>query len=123
MFAKNRTEWSKTVKARDMKCMVCGTSNDLHAHHIKHKATNPELILDISNGIALCYRCHKAEHERNRPVRIRSLRPQRGTLERQIAELKAKIISQNDLIFALKKELKSRRLIFTKQIRLETLPG
>ena len=81
------SDWSKAVKARDKKCMCCGKESDLHAHHIKHKSTHPELILDIDNGKALCYSCHKLEHENNRPVRIRSNRPRRKTLNSRIEEL------------------------------------
>lgn len=84
---KNLKEWSAQVRERDGKCMDCGSINDLHAHHIKHKVTHPELILDLSNGKTLCYRCHKAEHERNRPPRIRSDKPNRKTLLKQIAYL------------------------------------
>jgi predicted RNase H-like nuclease (RuvC/YqgF family) len=67
--------------------MRCGVLDDLHAHHIKPKSTHADLKLSLENGVTLCYRCHKAEHERNRPVRIRSNRPQRKTMERRIAEL------------------------------------
>lgn len=81
---KDLREWSKQVKLRDGKCTDCGSTHDLHAHHIKHKQTNPELKLDLENGKTLCYRCHKAEHERNRPPRIRSSRPQRRTLQKRI---------------------------------------
>ena len=87
------SDWSAQVKGRDGKCRNCGTVEDLHAHHIKPKATHPELILDVANGITLCYRCHKREHERNRPVRIRSPRPHRKTLERQIEELEREVAS------------------------------
>ena len=83
--------WADDVKARDGKCMECGTLHDLHAHHIKPKAAHPELTLDLSNGKTLCYRCHKAEHERNRPPRIRTDRPQRKSLEKRIQFLEAEI--------------------------------
>jgi len=79
--------WASAVKSRDGKCLDCGSVDDLHAHHIKPKSAYPELIFDVSNGRTLCYRCHKAEHERNRPVRVRSNQPQRRTLKRQIEQL------------------------------------
>ena len=85
--------WADAVKTRDGKCCRCATTDDLHAHHIKPKSTHPELALDIANGETLCYRCHKAEHERNRPVRLRSNRPQRRMLERRIAELEATVLN------------------------------
>lgn len=80
------------VKARDGKCIHCGRMEDLHAHHIKPKWSHPELKLDLENGVALCYRCHKAEHERHRPVRLRTERPRRKTLVAKIQELEDKIV-------------------------------
>lgn len=83
--------WADAVKARDGKCLDCGSVKDLHAHHVKPKSTHPELSLDVSNGKTLCYSCHKAEHERNRPPRVRSARPSRKTLERRIAYLEKQL--------------------------------
>lgn len=83
--------WSDTIKARDNKCLNCGSVNDLHAHHILPKSTHPGLSLDITNGKTLCYRCHKIEHEKNRPIRIRSNKPHRSTLERRIKELEDEV--------------------------------
>jgi len=81
-------QWAKTIKARDCKCMKCGETNDLHAHHIKPKSTHPELTLVIDNGITLCYRCHKKEHETTRASRIRSSNPQKNTIKRKMEEFK-----------------------------------
>lgn len=89
-----KVEWSRQVKARDGKCMHCGRLEDLHAHHIKPKATHPELSGDVANGITLCYRCHKAEHERTRSPRIRGAgKPQRRTLLKRIAQLEGQVAS------------------------------
>ena len=85
-------EWSIAVRERDGRCIGCGATNDLHAHHIKPKSSRPELMLDLSNGVTLCYRCHMSEHEKNRPVRVRSLRPQRRIMEKRISELEHKLI-------------------------------
>ena len=72
--------------------MDCGSTDDLHAHHIKPRATHPELILDLENGRTLCYKCHKATHERARPVRVRTGRkPQRKTLIRKIEWLNQRV--------------------------------
>ena len=88
------TVWARKVKERDGKCSQCGTENDLQAHHVKPKSSHPELSLDINNGITLCYRCHKAEHEKTRGTRMRSSKPNRGTLLKVIAELK----EENDML-------------------------
>lgn len=86
------SQWSRDVRARDGKCLECGRTEDLHAHHIKPKSSHPELILELSNGKTLCYGCHKAEHERNRPIRIRSDKSQRNTLAKQNAYLLERIV-------------------------------
>ncbi len=57
--------WASLVKNRDGKCVECGNLNDLHAHHIKSHKTNPELRLDISNGVTLCGHCHREHHRKN----------------------------------------------------------
>jgi translation initiation factor 1 (eIF-1/SUI1) len=97
--------WADSVKSRDGKCGECGKSEDLHAHHIKPKSTYPELSLDPNNGKTLCYRCHKAEHEKNRPVRIRSNRPQRKKLEARISELEAEVARLRTIVKKLRADL------------------
>ena len=99
-------EWADAVKARDGKCCRCGTEHNLHAHHIKPKRTHPELKLDLANGITLCYRCHKAEHERTRRwYPPKTGRPQRRTLERQIGELEDQLRQAQTEIRSLKQQL------------------
>jgi len=82
-------DWSRAVRERDGRCLDCGATEDLHAHHVLPKSTHPELALDLSNGKTLCYRCHKRAHEGVRPIRTRHGRPQRKTLERRVAQLEA----------------------------------
>lgn len=60
-------KWRMAVYQRDyFKCQICGQgqsrSNKLHAHHIKPKKTNPELVLDVNNGQTLCAKCHTNVH-------------------------------------------------------------
>jgi 5-methylcytosine-specific restriction endonuclease McrA len=56
-------EWSKEVRARDgHKCVECGATGKLHAHHIKPWKNHPELRWDISNGATLCPPCHQKAH-------------------------------------------------------------
>ncbi|MPM34503.1 hypothetical protein SDC9_81086 [bioreactor metagenome] len=54
-------KWRKEVFERDnYTCQCCGSrkSNMLEAHHRENYANNPELRLDVSNGITLCKKCH-----------------------------------------------------------------
>lgn len=58
-------EWRKKVFGRDnFKCVLCGNnkSGELQAHHIKSVKNYKDLILDVSNGLTLCKKCHKREH-------------------------------------------------------------
>lgn len=56
------TKWADVVKARDVSCRHCGSSDDLHAHHIKPRYLFPDLVDDLDNGLTLCRRCHAKEH-------------------------------------------------------------
>lgn len=56
-------EWRKAVLARDQHhCVVCGSADRLHAHHIAPWADVPELRLVLENGITLCAECHGEMH-------------------------------------------------------------
>jgi len=99
-------EWSSAVKNRDQKCMECGKTEDLHAHHIKHKSSHPELSLDVDNGKTLCYSCHKAEHETNRSIRVRGNLPQRRTLIKRIAALEQIVLDREKVISDLRHVVK-----------------
>ena len=55
--------WSEKVKQRDgMKCVLCGKTNRLQAHHIKPTFLYPECRSDLDNGITLCAACHQDQH-------------------------------------------------------------
>jgi len=43
------------------KCALCGSTEKLEADHIKAFAEYPELRLDVSNGRALCAKCHRRQ--------------------------------------------------------------
>lgn len=52
--------WRKKVLTRDkFCCQMCGYTKKLNVHHIKRWADFPALRFEISNGIALCNKCHK----------------------------------------------------------------
>jgi hypothetical protein len=62
---KGYKEWREQIYKRDgFKCVLCGNnhSGELQAHHIKPRATYKELILDASNGLCVCKKCHKEIH-------------------------------------------------------------
>lgn len=54
--------WSKAVRKRDKNCVICGSNEDLVAHHIFEKAILPELCLNLNNGVTLCRKHHLEVH-------------------------------------------------------------
>lgn len=51
--------WSKVVRARDGRCVLCGNSETLQAHHwIVHAAGSLLTRFLPENGVTLCYACH-----------------------------------------------------------------
>src|SRR6185436_3360747 len=85
MAASKLAQWSQAVRSRDGRCLDCGATTNLHAHHIKSKRWFPDLALVIENGKTLCRQCHKKEHERNKVPHSKSKRPQRRMLEQMLA--------------------------------------
>ena len=56
-------KWRAEVLKRDgKKCVDCGSTKRLHAHHVKHWSTHPDLRHDVSNGQTLCADCHAKQH-------------------------------------------------------------
>lgn len=59
-----RRHWRKSVLDRDICCKKCSTDKNLQAHHILGVQEYPEQMLEVSNGITLCFRCHLDFHLR-----------------------------------------------------------
>lgn len=60
-----QNKWSQAVRKRDgNKCVICKTSNGLHAHHIipVSKDKNNKYVFDVNNGITLCKEHHTMAH-------------------------------------------------------------
>lgn len=61
--SKEVAEWRNEVLARDSyKCVRCGSTDRLNVHHIQPWKDNPDLRIDVQNGITLCEQCHKDVH-------------------------------------------------------------
>lgn len=61
-----RITWAEKVKKRDnMKCVICGRTDHIQAHHVKPSFLYPELMNDINNGVTLCCSCHQEHHGGN----------------------------------------------------------
>lgn len=58
-------QWRKAVLARDSRtCQHCGTTKNIHAHHLFPCAQYAEVRYDPENGICLCIKCHCKSHQR-----------------------------------------------------------
>lgn len=71
-------KWVDAVKDRDGKCFVCGAAETLEAHHIvplavlvegygitnRDQARDCSALWEVSNGVAVCPRCHYKIHRR-----------------------------------------------------------
>jgi hypothetical protein len=57
------TRWSQFIKARDgNRCVMCGRTEGLEAHHIWRKTTYSEGRFELGNGITLCKEHHADPH-------------------------------------------------------------
>jgi hypothetical protein len=56
-------EWRLAVFDRDeYKCLLCGSKQEIHAHHIDRWADNVAKRVTISNGATVCKFCHNKYH-------------------------------------------------------------
>lgn len=56
-------KFREQVLQRDgYRCQWCGSTENLHVHHILSFAENPNLRLEPSNAITLCKKCHMGYH-------------------------------------------------------------
>ncbi len=59
--SKNYREWLREVKSTE-RCAICGSSQNLAAHHLESYRDNPELRFEAINGVCLCAKCHVEYH-------------------------------------------------------------
>lgn len=46
--------WRDDVVQRDSACVICSSTEDLEAHHIKDGSHHPKSRFDVKNGVTLC---------------------------------------------------------------------
>lgn len=65
MNTRKYKDWRKAVLLRDgNRCCRCGSTEGLHAHHIKSYKDHPSLRYTVENGITLCESHHYEAHGR-----------------------------------------------------------
>lgn len=56
-------QWRRAVLNRDKyTCRLCGSTDNLHAHHKLPIAEHPNEMFNVFNGITLCRTCHERTH-------------------------------------------------------------
>ena len=73
---------NKVHELNDNKCTECGSSDDLHAHHVKSVREFPDLAYEIGNLTTLCGRCHRQEHIARGDMSLSPSRPLSAKLSR-----------------------------------------
>ena len=60
---KEYKKWRNKILEKDnMRCRICKRKDVLEVHHIVYVADNADLIVNESNGVSLCKRCHQRIH-------------------------------------------------------------
>jgi hypothetical protein len=54
--------WKNKIISKG-KCELCGSKENLDAHHIIKWADYPIGRIDVQNGMCLCHKCHTEEHK------------------------------------------------------------
>lgn len=55
--------WRREIVRRDgNKCVACGSTEDIHAHHLRSYTLHPEIRYEMSNGVTVCGGCHRSYH-------------------------------------------------------------
>jgi 5-methylcytosine-specific restriction endonuclease McrA len=68
--SKESNAWKLAVLHRDKyKCRLCGSDEELHAHHINSWATFPEDRYVLENGLTMCNKCHSTYHKYEKEVK------------------------------------------------------
>ena len=80
--------WALCIKARDKRCVMCGRTENLNAHHcVVHKGVGASKIRWLlDNGTTLCAGCHMGIHNHNNASFVRRyemIRDAKVSLERQ----------------------------------------
>lgn len=70
--SKQYLQWREHVLGRDTNCKLCGSSENLVAHHLFGFEEYPQLRADEGNGVILCRYCHNSYHNKFKEITPRS---------------------------------------------------
>lgn len=55
--------WKRDVIKRDgARCIACGATGAVAAHHLRSYTLHPDIRHDLENGVTVCVHCHRAYH-------------------------------------------------------------
>lgn len=88
--------WSKAVRLRDGRCLLCGKTDGLNAHHyVQSRARSLTHRHNVKNGITLCFACHIYKVHTDATVNMLE-RVKRAAIENGVATLKEIEAIEND---------------------------
>lgn len=58
------TNWAAQIVKLHPFCAICGSKEDLEAHHIIPVSNSRRFMYQYTNGITLCKKCHYLVHNR-----------------------------------------------------------
>ena len=64
-YDSNHHYWQKAIKERDGRCINCGATEKLVAHHLNGYKWFKEQRYNLDNGVTLCSECHNKYHSWN----------------------------------------------------------
>ena len=63
-FNPSLSNWAVQVKKRQPWCSICGSRDNLEAHHIIPVSHSRRFMYSMANGITLCKDCHRLVHNK-----------------------------------------------------------
>lgn len=58
------SDWhQKVLQKYNFKCDICGSSENLHVHHLENFWRHLPIGIDVDNGVSLCSDCHSQYHK------------------------------------------------------------
>jgi len=62
----SESHWAKEILRYHRYCQICGSRENLEAHHIIPVSNSERYRFDYANGIALCKDCHYLVHNKEK---------------------------------------------------------
>lgn len=58
----SKETYNKVMERCGGRCSMCGTTRNLHYHHVLYRSERKDLIDEPDNGLMVCFSCHQKAH-------------------------------------------------------------